>query len=84
MIILEPWALICKAPAIGEFYEACDMVIPAIQERHDRKLFALANALLDDRETTEVFLLAVEGLYTDLPSAAVLRRRLHVLIERFT
>jgi len=30
-----------------------------------------------------VFMLAVEGQMTDLPSASVLRKRLQVLVERF-
>lgn len=84
LILVEPWALICKAPAIGEFYEACERVIPEVAERHHAKLLALVDAILGDRELAEVFLHAVEGLYLDLPSAAVLRKRLGILIGRFT
>ncbi len=84
IIILEPWDLVCRAPAVAEFYDACERVIPEILERHERKLFAMTDAVIGDRTLTEVFLLAVDGMFVDLPSVAVLRKRLHVLIDRFT
>ena len=84
VIILEPWDLLCRAPAVAEFYDACVRVIPEIHERHEKKLFELTNAVIGDRELTDVFLLAVDGMFTDLPSVAVLRKRLYVLIDRFT
>jgi hypothetical protein len=40
-------------------------------------------AVLDDQEFSEVFMMAVDGLTQDLPAAKVLRRRLEVLIDRF-
>jgi len=30
IILVEPWAMICKAPAVAEFYDACERVIPEI------------------------------------------------------
>jgi len=39
---------------------------------------------LADKETSEVFILAVDGLIQDLPNPKVLRKRLEVLVDRFT
>jgi len=47
-------------------------------------LFELVSTAIPDKELARVFILAVDGLYSDLPSAAVLRRRLRLLVERFT
>jgi TetR/AcrR family transcriptional regulator, transcriptional repressor of aconitase len=84
VIFVEPWALICKAPAVEEFYEACERVIPTIQDRHDKKQLELVDDILHDKELARVFLFAVEGMYSDLPSVTALRRRLAILCERFT
>lgn len=84
IILIEPWELVCRAPAAAEFYTACEHVIPEILEKHDRMLQALCTKVLGDATLAEVFLLAVEGLYTDVPDVPTLRARLHILIERFT
>ena len=49
----------------------------------DEGLFDLTKELVGSREATEVFMLAAEGQMTDLPSASVLRKRVHLLAERF-
>jgi AcrR family transcriptional regulator len=83
LVMVDTWALIADAPMASEFYDACMRVIPEIQDRHDRKLLELTRDLLGAKDVAEVFLLAIEGLFTDQPSVAVLRKRLHLLIDRF-
>jgi AcrR family transcriptional regulator len=83
LLCVEPWALVMGAPMAQEFYEACTQVNPEIQAKHERKLLELCKAVLGSRELAEVFLLAVDGLFVDLPSVAVLRKRLRVLVDRF-
>ena len=39
--------------------------------------------ILGSKDAAEVFLLSLDGLQGDLPSAKVLRRRVELLIERF-
>jgi AcrR family transcriptional regulator len=83
VLCVETWALVMDAPMAREFYDACMQVIPEIHAKHERKLLELTRKVLGSRDIAEVFLLAVDGLVVDLPSVAVLRKRLRVLIDRF-
>jgi hypothetical protein len=40
-------------------------------------------SIVGTKELAEVFLLALDGLEADLPSTAISRRRVHVLVDRF-
>ena len=84
LLCVEPWALVMDAPAVQEFYDACKQVTPEVHARHERKLLELTRRVLGSKELAEVLMLAVDGLFADLPSVAVLRKRLRLLIERFT
>ncbi|MCI0572624.1 MAG: TetR/AcrR family transcriptional regulator [Myxococcaceae bacterium] len=83
VLLLEPWDEIAGAPMAAEFFEACSSLLPEVEERHERLMLKYTQAVLESRELSEVFMLAVEGLGSDLPSTRVLRRRLQVLVERF-
>lgn len=81
--VLEPWSKIVGQPRAAEFYELCMQIVPGDAEvLHKRKL-KLAVSIFADKETAEVFLMALEGFYEDLPSSAVLRKRIHFLIDKF-
>lgn len=43
----------------------------------------LVQSIVGTKELAEVFLLALDGLEADLPSTAILRRRVQVLVDRF-
>jgi hypothetical protein len=75
--------MISKAPMAQEFWEACVELIPEILERHRRKWHTLLGKLLP-KSLVEVFDLALDGLYADMPAVAVYRQRIGVLIARFT
>lgn len=83
VLCVEPWAIVMDAPMAREFYDACMQVVPEIHDKHERRLREVTRELLGSRELTEVFMLAVDGQFVDLPSVAVLRRRLGVLVDRF-
>jgi AcrR family transcriptional regulator len=83
LLCVDTWAIIADAPMARDFYQACLSMAPEIARKHDRRMLAITRELLGDPEVSEVFMLAVEGLYMDLPTAAVLRRRLRVLVDRF-
>ncbi|HWU89405.1 MAG TPA: TetR/AcrR family transcriptional regulator [Kofleriaceae bacterium] len=83
VLCVETWALVRDAPMAQEFYDACLQVSPEIHAKHERKLLELTRKVLGSRELAEVLMLAVDGLFVDLPSVAVLRKRLRVLIDRF-
>jgi TetR/AcrR family transcriptional regulator, transcriptional repressor of aconitase len=82
-IVIDTWAIMMTSPMAAEFYEACMRVLPEIHAKHERRLFELTKELLGTKEVTEVFMLAVDGQLTDLPSVAVLRKRVQLLVEKF-
>jgi AcrR family transcriptional regulator len=83
IMLLEPWDLMMGAPMAGELYEACGRVIPEVESDYKRRRLRFTHAILESQELAELFVLAVNGLQGDLPTTAVLRRRLQLLIARF-
>lgn len=83
VLLLEPWAELIETPMISELFEACARVLPELQKKHQQRRIEFTQAVLGSHELAEVFVLAANGLTEDLPSEAVLRRRLTILIERF-
>ncbi len=83
LFVMEPWAIMISAPMAREFYDACERLLPEQEARTQRHLLRYAQELLGDRDEAEVFLLAADGLMSDLPSNAVLRRRLLLLADHF-
>jgi AcrR family transcriptional regulator len=83
-LLLDPWKeLIVDAPMGTEFYGTCRRVRPDISERRRKLQLKYTQAVLGDKEVSEIFMSAVDGFTQDLPAPKVLRRRLEVLIERF-
>jgi AcrR family transcriptional regulator len=83
LVVIDTWAIMMTSPMASEFYEACVRVVPEIHAKHERRLFELTRQLLGAKDAAEVFMLAVEGQMTDLPSVAVLRKRVQLLVTRF-
>jgi AcrR family transcriptional regulator len=83
ILLLEPWDEVMNAPMASEFYDACARLMPEVEAKHERQQFKLTQAVLGDRELAELFMLAVEGLQSGLPSTKVLRKRVEALIDRF-
>ncbi|HEX4454180.1 MAG TPA: helix-turn-helix domain-containing protein [Kofleriaceae bacterium] len=82
VVCIEPYALIMRAPMADEFWAACERVIPEVLEAHETKWRALLREVLP-RASADVFALALEGLWIDAPSVAVLRARIRILIQQF-
>lgn len=83
LLLLEPWAEMVGAPMAAEFYEVCERVAPASEAQHQKVVLKVLQAIIGSKDAAEVFLLSLDGLQGDLPSAKVLRRRVELLIERF-
>jgi TetR/AcrR family transcriptional regulator, transcriptional repressor of aconitase len=83
LLLIEPWEEISGGPMLDEYYEACERLIPKAEEKHARLQLKYTQAVLGDRELSELFMLAADGLTIDLPPTATLRRRLELLVERF-
>lgn len=82
-LVLEPWEELFGMPASAAFFEACERVLPLATAAYTRRRVRYTQALLGQRELAEVFVLAVEGLMKDRPRAALLRKRLQVLVDCF-
>ena len=83
VLLLEPWAELIQVPMISELFEACSRILPSLEKKHEDRRIEYVQAVLGSEELAEVFVLATKGLTKDLPSEAVLRRRLTILIDRF-
>lgn len=83
VLLLEPWAELIEMPMVSELFEACSRLLPELEKSHEQRRIEYTQAVLGSHELAEVFVLAANGLTKDLPSEAVLRRRLTLLIDRF-
>lgn len=83
IMCIGPWEMLSEAPMVEEFYVACEQVLPEICAKHERNWVEALRAVFDDKPTADVFDLALGGLMTDKPSAAVFRRRVQLLVDRF-
>jgi AcrR family transcriptional regulator len=83
-LVVEPWEDLFGMPASASFHEACKSILPLATAAYERRRSRYTEAILGQRERSEVFALAVEGLLADQPKIAVLRKRLHVLVDCFT
>lgn len=66
-----------------EFHDVCARIEPEIEARYQQVMLQNVETILESKELAEVFLLALDGLQGDMPMAAVLRRRIALLIDRF-
>ncbi len=83
VMLLEPWAEIEGAPMAHEFHDVCARIEPEMEARYQEVMLQYVETILESKELAEVFLLALDGLQGDMPMAAVLRRRIALLIDRF-
>ncbi len=67
----------------GEFFDVCARLDPAIDAHHRLVALQCVTAILKDQESSEVFLLALDGLLTDQPTPEVLEQRIRILASRF-
>ncbi len=82
LVYVEPYEMLRDAPMAEEFWAACELVIPEVLEAHDREWRALLARVLP-AALVEVFALALDGLHADMPSTAVYRKRVAVLVAQF-
>ena len=84
ILALEPWAEMAGAAMAGEFFATCERIDPENEARFRQVKHNCFATVLCDQESTEVFLLAFDGLFADGPAPAVLERRTKLLVSRFT
>ena len=82
-LLVKPWTRICKSPGYEDFLAACHSLSSQLDREYEREATKLLLPLLGDKSVIEVFLLCIDGLYSDDPSPATLRKRIRILVERF-
>jgi len=83
VMVGDPWADMVGAPMGREFFEACERIDPEIDAKHRQVLSQCLFAILRDKASSEVFLLALDGLLADQPTTEVLEQRTRLLAARF-
>jgi AcrR family transcriptional regulator len=83
LLALEPWAEMVNAPMGRAFLEACEQIDPESEALYRKVAHECVAAILGDKASAEVFLLALDGLLTDQPSMNVLEERTQLLAARF-
>jgi TetR/AcrR family transcriptional regulator, transcriptional repressor of aconitase len=82
-IIVKIWSRLVKSPNGKEFLEECWQVCPQLAEDYNRETSSLLTPIFEDGKKLELFLLCVEGLCSDRPTTAILRRRIKLLVDYF-
>lgn len=83
LMVLAPWAEMAGAPMSREFLQACERIDPASESLYRKTMHECVVAVLRDKASAEVFLLALDGLLADQPSLDVLEQRTQLLVARF-
>ncbi len=83
-LVLEPWSRFQEEPMAKEFADASARIAPEVKAKQKKRQLKYTHEVLGSKDLAEVFRFAVEGLFSDLPKTRVLRRRLELLIEKFT
>jgi hypothetical protein len=83
LLALEPWAEMVGTAMGSEFLEACERIDPESEALYRKVAHECVGAILSDKASTEVFLLALDGLFADQPSMEALEQRTRLLAARF-
>jgi TetR/AcrR family transcriptional regulator, transcriptional repressor of aconitase len=83
LLALEPWAEMVGTPMGSEFLDVCERIDPGNEALYRKIAHECVAAILGDEASAEVFLLALDGLLSDQPSAEVLEKRTQLLAARF-
>lgn len=83
IFLLEPWEQIIGKPMSADFYTTCQTLFQEVSKKYKRQTLNCTQSILVDEKISEIFMLAVEGLKSDLPDTKVLRNRLLILIDNF-
>ena len=83
LMALDPWAEMVGTPMGSEFLETCQLIDPQNEALYRKVVYECVAVILGDDASTEVFLLALDGLFADKPSLEVLEQRTKLLAARF-
>lgn len=81
VFMLDVWSKVIGHPRSEEFYRV--FTCSNLNEKFRNQKLEFLKSIFPDNEPVEVFMLAVEGLKSDLPDVQTLRSRLITLIDHF-
>jgi AcrR family transcriptional regulator len=85
IVTMSAWEKVVGHPMTADFYALCQTQFPKESERFERDLLKIYQRIFaGNKDKAETFILAVEGLHVDTPTAKVLRKRLAILIDQFS
>lgn len=83
-LLLKPWNRIVKAAGGQEFVRGYRRFFPHLDKEYEKETLKLLLPVFGDRKTAELFMLCVDGLFSDYPPTAVLRKRVRLLVGIFS
>ena len=83
ILLIEPWSKVAGRPMTSDYYEACSRLSPKVMEKYEKFIIKSVQTILGDKESAEIFFLAMDGMSADLPTVKTLRRRMEILIGKF-
>ncbi|WP_075575220.1 TetR/AcrR family transcriptional regulator [Lysobacter antibioticus] len=84
LLVIAPWRDMAGAPMAGQYYEVCRRLIPEHLDNHRHVLRRCTQTVLGDELAADVFLLSLDGLFANAPTADAVQARVKLLIDRFT
>jgi AcrR family transcriptional regulator len=84
IVKIEPWGKISGCPMSQEFFETCHNFDEKAFEKFEKQKHSIVSRILGDKQTAEVFIMSFDGLLEDHPSCAVLKKRMEILIDKFS
>ncbi len=82
-LLLKPWNRIVKAAAGQEFVRGYRQFFPHLDKEYEKETLKLLLPIFGDKKTAQLFMLCVDGLYSDYPPPTVLRKRVRLLANIF-
>lgn len=84
IVSVEPWSKISGCPMSQEFFSTCCDFEPRNYEKFEKQKLKLFTEVLGDKAQAEVFMMSTYGLLEDVPSCNVYKKRLEILIDKFS
>ncbi|WP_115707088.1 TetR/AcrR family transcriptional regulator [Legionella sainthelensi] len=83
ILLLKPWEQLMERPMSADLYWAYKTLFQELAQKHKLLALQCIENIFESKEIALLFVLAVEGLKSDLPDTQTLKKRLDMLIERF-
>ncbi|KTC83144.1 TetR/AcrR family transcriptional regulator [Legionella cincinnatiensis] len=83
ILLLKPWEQVMERPMSADLYWTYKTLFQELAQKHKLLALQCIENVFENKEIALLFVLAVEGLKSDLPDTKTLKNRLKMLIDRF-